>query len=106
LRYSAAAAAELFRGVVSMKESATYQMILEEGRAEGRSEGAIVEGRRMVRLLGEKDLGPPSAAAAAALDGVNDLTKLEELLCRVRTAATWEDLLALPAKVNGKRRRS
>src|SRR5579859_1378915 len=35
LRYSRAMAAQLLRGVVSMKESTTYQMILEEGEARG-----------------------------------------------------------------------
>ena len=39
LRYSGELAAQLFRGVMSMKESATYQAILEEGRAVGRREG-------------------------------------------------------------------
>ena len=43
LRYSPALAHQLFRGVLSMKESSTYQAILEEGRAEGRTEGAVAE---------------------------------------------------------------
>src|SRR5207253_8880710 len=37
LRYSPALAAQLFAGVVSMKESATYQAILAEGETKGRT---------------------------------------------------------------------
>lgn len=49
LRYSPALAADLFRGVVSMRESSTYQAILKEGHAEGRTEGAVAEARRPCR---------------------------------------------------------
>lgn len=35
LRYSPALAAQLFRAVLSMRESSTYRAILEEGRGEG-----------------------------------------------------------------------
>ncbi len=41
VRYPEALTQELLRGVLSMKESVTYQAILREGHAEGRAEGAL-----------------------------------------------------------------
>ncbi len=38
--------------------SSTYQAILEEGRNEGRGEGAVAEARRLLRLQGEEAFGP------------------------------------------------
>src|SRR6266849_5488483 len=64
LRYSPAIAEKLFRGVVSMKESSTYQAILEEGR----SEGAVAEARKVLRLQGEEAFGPPDARTAAQIE--------------------------------------
>jgi predicted transposase YdaD len=113
LRYSAALAAQLFRGVVSMKESATYQAILEEGRQqgrqqgreegreegrhEGRTEGAVAEARKALRLIGDDAFGEPDARTAAAIERLDDLGRLEELLKRVRTAGSWKELLGPPA---------
>ncbi len=54
LRHSGELAAQLFRGVVSMKESSTYQLILAEG--EGR--GAVREPRKAIRLAGDDAFGP------------------------------------------------
>jgi predicted transposase YdaD len=34
-----------------MKESSTYQAILEEGRAEGEVQGAIAEAKKALRLV-------------------------------------------------------
>src|SRR5262245_45073605 len=79
LRYSSALAAELFRGVVSIKESSTYQAILEEGRAEGLIEGAVAEARKLLRLRGDDAFGPPDARTAAAIERLDDLARLEEL---------------------------
>jgi predicted transposase YdaD len=110
LRYSPALAAQLFRGVVSMKESSTYQAILEEGRAEGmaqgRAQGAVAEAKRLLRLLGDAALGAPDTRTAAVIERINDLGQLEELLKRFRTARNWQELLGQPAPVpRGRRRR-
>jgi predicted transposase YdaD len=88
-----ALAAQLFRGVVSMKESSTYQAILEEGRAEGRIEGAVAEAKRTLRLQGDDAFGPPDPRAAAVIERLDDLPRLEEMLRRVRTASSWPELL-------------
>jgi predicted transposase YdaD len=88
LRYSPALAAQLFRGVVSMKESATYQAILEEGRGEG----AVAEARKLLRLRGEEVFGPADARIIAAIERLNDLMQLEELFKRVRRVGSWQEL--------------
>jgi predicted transposase YdaD len=41
-----------------MRESSTYQAILEEGRKEGRKEGQAKAGQRLVLRLGTKTFGP------------------------------------------------
>jgi predicted transposase YdaD len=100
LRYSAALAAQLFRGVVSMKESSTYQAILEEG--EGR---AVRELKKAIRHAAEGAFGPPDARAAAEFDQIADLSRLEVLIERLRTAGNWQELLGSPAPNGGRGRR-
>jgi hypothetical protein len=75
-----------------MKESSTYQAIL----AEGRTEGALAEARKLLRLWGDDAFGAPDARTAEALERLSDLARLEELFQRVRTAGTWQELLGLP----------
>ncbi len=101
LRYSPELAEHLFRGVVSMKESSTYQAIL----AEGRTEGAVAEARRVLRLQCDDAFGPPDARTAAAIEGMDNLERLEELLRRVRTAGSWQELLGQVATRRTGRRR-
>ena len=99
LRYSSALAGQLFRGVMSMKESSTYQAILEEGRSEGQTEGAIAEAKKLLRLQGDAAFGPPDGQTATALDRLDDLAQLEDLFERIRTAKNWKDLLGhLPTR--------
>jgi predicted transposase YdaD len=109
LRYSPTLAAQLFRGVLSMKESSTYQAILEEGReegrAEGRTEGAVAEARKLLRQLGEDLFGPPDARTAATIEQLNQLPRLEGLIKRVRTAENWQELLGQPAPGRRERQR-
>jgi predicted transposase YdaD len=109
LRYSPALAAQLFRGVVSMKESSTYQAILEEGRMEGRmegrNEGALTEAKKVLRLQGEEAFGPPDARISARIERLNDLAELEAVLKHIRTAATWQDLFGKSAHGPQKKRR-
>ena len=122
LRYSSALAAQLFRGVVSMKESSTYQAIVEEGRAEGialgraegravgraegRAEGAAAEARKLLRLIGDVKFGPPDARTAAAIDRTGDLDRLEDLCQRLQTVSGWQELLGplTPESRRGRRR--
>src|SRR5947199_3990 len=77
----------LRRGVVNMKESTTYQAILDEGKAEGEAQ----EARKMLLLLGRDRFGEPSAKIVAQLDAVTDLARLEALGLRLLHVKTWEE---------------
>jgi predicted transposase YdaD len=105
LRFSPEMAAQLFRGVLSMKESSTYQAILQEGRAEGELHGAVAEAKRMLRLQCDDAFGPPDSRTAALIERLDDLPRLEEMLRRVRTAGGWTELLGRPpsARRGGRR---
>lgn len=87
-----------------MKESSTYQAILEEGRQEGRSEGAVAEAKKVLRLQGNKTFGAPDDRITAALERINDLAQLEDLLERLPAAASWQELLG-SASASTRRRR-
>jgi hypothetical protein len=85
-----------------MEESVTYQAIVRRGREEGRAD----EGRRLLMMMGETKFGPPNADARATIEGIGDVTELEELGVRLMTADSWQELLARPAqrRRNGRRR--
>jgi uncharacterized phage protein gp47/JayE len=72
-----------------MKESVTYQAILEEGREEGRAD----EARRNLLSLGTALFGKPSVKVRRALAGITDVELLESLLLRVIQVSSWTDLL-------------
>ncbi len=93
LRYEQALIQRLLQGVATMKESVTYQAILEEGLAEGKT----AEARRLLLLVGRDQFGEPSANVRAAVDAVTDVKRLEELTVRVKHAASWPELLGLPS---------
>jgi hypothetical protein len=103
LRYESALVQTLLRGVGNMKESSTYQAILEEGKAEGRAlgqaigkaEGKVDEARKMLLLQGRERFGEPSTKIVALLDAVTDLGRLEELMIRLLRVKTWEELFAV-----------
>jgi hypothetical protein len=92
-----------------MKESTTYQAIVEErrveGSARGRAEGAVAELKKMLRTIGEQAFGEPDAATLAAIEKLNNLERLEDLLKRVYTADDWADLSVRPAAARKGRRR-
>ena len=108
LRYSEAVAKLLLREVMGMRESATYQAILREGRAEGRAEGAIEEARRLLFLMGEEQFGPPDEVTTAAVRRINDLRRLEEMGQRLFKVQGWQELLRRPAarRRNGRRKKN
>ena len=100
LRYERALIQTLLQGVVTMKESVTYQAILEEGKAE--------EARKILLLLGGDRFGEPSAKVQAALNSLADVSRLEELTVRVKHAASWQELLgpAIPRRRSLRRKPS
>ena len=80
-----------------MRESTTYQAILEEGEDRGRAKGVqigLAEGQRTMLLrLGINRFGPPSPEVAAAMRNITDESRLEQLADRILDARNWEDLL-------------
>jgi hypothetical protein len=115
-QHSAAIAAQLLREVMNMKESTTYQAILEEGEAKGvakgiamgKAEGAVSEARKLLLLQGEKLFGPPDADTATTIGRIDNLRRLEDLTVRLLDAHNWRDLLGktAPRRRGGRRRRT
>jgi predicted transposase YdaD len=97
LRFERALIQKLLQGVVTMKESVTYQAILQEGEAKGE----IEEAKKILVLQGRNRFGEPPAQVLAAIAAVSDVKQLEDLSVRLLGAASWQDLLGL----NGARRR-
>jgi predicted transposase YdaD len=104
LRYERAMVQTLLRGVVNMKESVTYQAILEEGEAIGVVKGKAEEARRMLLLQGRDRFGEPPAKIVALLDAATDLGRLEALVLRVLHVKTWEELLGVNGTTRHPRR--
>jgi hypothetical protein len=96
--YNSAFAFALFDEVLGMEESVTYQAIVRSGRAD--------EARRLLLMMGETKFGPPDADARATIEGITDVTELEELGVRLMTADSWQELLARPVqrRRDGRRR--
>jgi predicted transposase YdaD len=90
----------MFQGVRAMRDSTTYQYILEEGRQEGRQEGLamgrVEEAQRTLLRQGRIRFGAPDGATETALRAITDLERLEGLLDRLVTVSGWQELLAAP----------
>jgi predicted transposase YdaD len=95
LRYDQAVVQKLLQGVVTMRESVTYQAIIEEGKAEGLTEGRIEEARTILLLQGRSRFGEPSPEELAAVHALTDVRKLERLSLRLLEATSWSELLGL-----------
>ncbi len=96
LRMSRERASGFFQGVRKMRDSDTYQAILDEGRAEGETKGRAEEARKLLLRLGRKHLGEPEATVEAAVRAITDLDRLELMAERVSEVASWQDLLQTP----------
>jgi predicted transposase YdaD len=92
LRYPAEFAHALLKGVRNMKESTTYQAILEEGHAKGVEEGSLEEARELLLRLGRKRFGAPDRRVSSAIQRL-DVKKLEQLVDRLLDASSWTELL-------------
>ena len=71
-----------------MRESDTYQAILDEGREEGMQRVLLRQGRRK--------LGEPDEATQRLLKSITDLDRLERLGERLLEVSTWAELLQTP----------
>lgn len=89
LRYRSDVAATLLSGVRQMKDSTTYQAILEEGREEGRAD----EARRILRAMGVRRWGKPSASVSRKLRS-SSVNELERMIERLDLAKSWDDVIA------------
>jgi predicted transposase YdaD len=95
---------QLLHGVREMKESVTYQAILNEGKAAGKAigkaeglaigeaEGRVQEARQMLLRLGTKRFGKPSDSIRNALEHIAEIERLERLSDRLLDVATWDEL--------------
>jgi predicted transposase YdaD len=92
LRVTPQAAGRLFRGVQGMRDSSTYQAILQEGRQEGRVETL----QNMLLRLGRHRFGAPSEAVRAGILAVTDAKQLERLTERLLDVSSWQELLERP----------
>ncbi len=71
-----------------MKESVTYQAIVEEGKVEARQE--------VLLQLGRRQFGMPDPAADIALRGITDPDRLTRLIDALLAVSSWDELLATP----------
>ncbi|MBI3469542.1 MAG: Rpn family recombination-promoting nuclease/putative transposase [Planctomycetes bacterium] len=94
LKYDELFARTLLRGVLEiMKESVTYQAILEEGRAEGHEQGRLAKGREDILRIGTKRFGKPSRKVRETISGISDVDHLNALLDRVLEVSNWKELI-------------
>ena len=98
LRQTEAKVAQLFQGVPGMRESSTYQAILEEGRQEGRQEGlhegCVKEARKALVLAAKPRLGEPDAEVLHLIEQETSLDRVEEWIGRVTVVESWRELFA------------
>jgi predicted transposase YdaD len=95
LRWPPKLVGQLLRGVYGMKESATYQEIVQEGIQQGIEKGRAAEARRYLLHRGSKVIGAPDSSILVALEAINDPARLEELTDRVidGRVGSWAELI-------------
>ena len=89
LRYPRTLVNDLLRGIHAMKDSVTYQGIVEEGMIKAHQADLLRIGRRKFDVA-------PSETIQAAVAGINDLDRLGGLIERVFDVSSWDELLASP----------
>jgi hypothetical protein len=81
-----------------MEESSTIRAFIEEGRRKGleeaREEGRAMEARRIIQLLGAIRFGEAGDAVVSRLEAISDLEQLEQLVERLFTVSSWDELLS------------
>jgi predicted transposase YdaD len=110
MRYQAAFVAQLLQGIHTMRESTTYQAILDEGRREGREkgrqegrqegqqEGRLEAVREDIRRLGQRKFHTPLPAhVQAALASNRDWEQLHQMLERILDVSSWDEFMASPS---------
>ena len=72
-----------------MQWPSLYQLAWEIGSRRGQLKAA----RKVLRILGDRELGPPDARIANVIERLDDLEQLERMVERIRTARNWQGLL-------------
>jgi hypothetical protein len=78
-----------------MQWPSLYQLAWEIGFRKGQ----LKEAKKILRMLGDKELGPPGDQIADVIERLTDLEQVEDLVLRVWAARSWPALLGplLPA---------
>jgi len=71
-----------------MQESDTFQAILDEG--------ALKHARTLVLRVGQKKFGLAPDDVVTAVQGIEDLERLDRLIESYHDVSSWEELLQLP----------
>ena len=90
LRFPREIVDQMMPGIRNMRDSLTYQAILEEGRVEGEVRGE----QRLLLRQGAARLGPPDDHTRSRILSTTDINALERLGVRILTASTWDELLS------------
>jgi predicted transposase YdaD len=85
LRYERKLIDHILQKVFAMKESVTYQAIVEEGEVKGIRETLL--------LLGGKKFGPPDKNVTAALARIDNIAKLKAMTERILDVENWQELM-------------
>ncbi len=102
VKYDRPVIRDLLKGMVQkMRESTTYQAIVEEGidigipigREEGRVEGRAEGERISLLVVGRSRFGEPDDRTLEALDQISEPERLLELVQRALTVDSWHELL-------------
>ena len=83
LRLPPEQARSIFLKIPAMRDSSTYQLILDEGRLD--------EARKMLLRVGRKRCGAADAATLTSLQAITDLERLETLTERSLDVKTWQE---------------
>lgn len=110
LRYDEVFTDQLLHGVRAMKESVTYQAIVEEGvqkgLQKGLQKGKLQEARQILLKIGAARFdGPPNAEQLQELEAITEVGHLENLAVRVLHVSNWSELLTSPAIPRSRRRK-
>lgn len=85
---------KLLKGIQAMRDSVTYQAILDEGREEGRQKGQIELAHKTLLRQGTRRFQEPSENVRQRIEAIANIEQLQNLLDRVIEVQSWEDLLA------------
>lgn len=93
LKFDSAMVDQLLKGVIGMRESTTYQAILEEGRDEGEIIGEIKGVKATLFRIGRRRFGEPAFEVQTKIEAIKDLDALIALADRLELVESWSELL-------------